>query len=190
MTTVFDWTPEAERQLFNLWKEGYSASVIANMMGLPSRSSAIGKLTRLGYTNAHPDAPQRTKDMIAARGSRDRSSGGGWGGKRWSGRRSTKGAGKPVTVRSLLKSGAAIFPIQMNPTSLLDLERDQCRFPLGDVNEPGTAETMFCGAKQADGSSYCQHHHERCQTPYKRPRKRRDRSKITARDRFVFGVAA
>jgi|GEM_PF-2407653 len=192
MRALIDWTPERVEQLFEMWKAGHSAAHVAKAMGLPSRSAVIGKWHRMGWTSAHPDAPERTKDMIAARGTRTRIAGGGKRanqnpvGPRGSGR-------APVvhqTVKSQLKSGSAIFPIQMNPTRFIDLERDQCRFPIDDVNAPGTAETLFCGAKQKDVSSYCEHHHARCMTPYKRRKKPLDRSKIAARDRFVFGVAA
>jgi len=181
MNTPFEWNPETEARLFELWKAGHPGSVIANIMRAPSRSAVIGKLHRLGYTATHPDAPQRVKKIAAQPKTRQH------GGVRWLkvGRKD-----KPVEVRAALMAHAAVFPIQMNPTRFVDLERDQCRFPIDDVNTPGSAETLFCGAKQADGSSYCAHHHARCMSPYKRSRKRFDRSKINSRDRFVFGVAA
>ena len=189
MRVLIAWTPERVDQLFEMWKAGHSAAYVARAMGLPSRNAVIGKWSRMGWTSAHPDAPARTKDMIAARGTRSRVAGGGHGGKRVAGG-VVKAKIVRQTVKSQLKAGAAIFPIQMNPTRFIDLEHDQCRFPIDDINAPGTVDTMFCGAKQKDGSSYCAHHHARCQVPYKRPRKRFDRSKINARDRFVFGVAA
>ena len=189
MSTPFEWTPATVARLFDLWKEGHSGSVIAEKMGgALTRSAVIGKLHRLGYTAAHPDAPARTKDMISARGTRTRIAGGGHGGKRVAGGVVTA----PIKRQPMAKlmTSAAIFPIQMNPTPFLDLASDQCRFALDDINAPATAETLFCGAKQRDGSSYCEHHHARCQTPYKRQKTSKDRRKITARDRFVFGVAA
>ena len=189
MNTPFEWNPETEARLFELWKAGHPGSVIANIMRAPSRSAVIGKLHRLGYTATHPDAPARTKDMISARGTRARAAGGGHGGKRVAGG-VVKAKIVHQTVKSQLKAGAAIFPIQMNPTRFIDLERDQCRFPIDDINTPGTAETLFRGAHQRDGSSYCEHHHARCMTPYKRAKKPRDRSGFIARDKFVFGVAA
>lgn len=190
MNVPFDWTPQTEARLFEIWKAGHSGTAIAQMMGGGlSRSAVIGKLNRMGCTASHPEAPQRTKDMISARGTRTRVAGGGHGGKRVAGG-VVKAKIVRQTVKSQLKAGAAIFPIQMNPTSFMDLEPHQCRFPIDDVNAPGTAETMFCGAKKTDDSSYCAHHKARCMAPYKRNRKRLDRSKIIARDRFVFGMAA
>jgi len=188
MTTPFEWNPQTEARLFELWKAGHPGSVIANIMRAPSRSAVIGKLHRMGYTAAHPDAPARTKDMISARGTRTRIAGGGHGGKRVAGGVVTA----PIKRQPMAKlmTSAAIFPIQMNPTPFLDLASDQCRFALDDINAPATADTLFCGAKQRDGSSYCEHHHARCMSPYKRQKKSRDRSAFIARDKFAFGVAA
>lgn len=188
MTTPFEWNPQTEARLFELWKAGHPGSVIANIMRAPSRSAVIGKLHRMGYTATHPDAPARTKDMISARGTRTRIAGGGHGGKRVAGGVVTA----PVKHQPMAKlmTSAAIFPIQMKPTPFLDLASDQCRFALDDINTPATADTLFCGAKQRDGSSYCEHHHARCMSPYKRQKKSRDRSAFIARDKFVFGVAA
>jgi GcrA cell cycle regulator len=188
MSAPFEWNPETEARLFELWKAGHPGSVIANIMRAPSRSAVIGKLHRLGYTATHPEAPQRTKDMISARGTRTRIAGGGHGGKRVAGGVVTAPIKRQPVAK--LMTGAAIFPIQMNPTRFMDLTANQCRFPIDDINTPGTAETLFCGAHQQDGSSYCEHHHARCMTPYKRAKKPRDRSGFIARDKFVFGVAA
>ena len=188
MTTPFEWNPQTEARLFELWKAGHPGSVIANIMRAPSRSAVIGKLHRMGYTATHPEAPARTKDMISARGTRTRIAGGGHGGKRVAGGVVTA----PIKRQPMAKlmTSAAIFPIQMNPTPFLDLASDQCRFALDDINAPATADTLFCGAKQRNGSSYCEHHHARCMSPYKRQKKSRDRSAFIARDKFVFGVAA
>jgi GcrA cell cycle regulator len=188
MNTPFEWNPETEARLFELWKAGHAGSVIANIMRAPSRSAVIGKLHRLGYTAKHPDAPARTKDMISARGTRTRIAGGGHGGKRVAGGVVTAPVKRQPVAK--LMTSAAIFPIQMNPTRFLDLTAKQCRFPIDDINTPGSADTLFCGAYQRDGSSYCEHHHARCMTPYKRAKKPRDRSGFIARDKFVFGVAA
>lgn len=181
MNTPFEWNPETEARLFELWKAGHPGSVIANIMRAPSRSAVIGKLHRLGYTATHPEAPERVKKIAAQPKTRQH------GGVRWLkvGRKD-----KPVTIRAGMMANAAVFPIQMNPTRLLDLTANQCRFPIDDINTPGTAETLFCGAHQRDGSSYCEHHHARCMTPYKRSKKPRERSGFIARDKFVFGVAA
>jgi GcrA cell cycle regulator len=181
MSQDFEWTLSAQAKLVELWKSGLSAEKIRQEMGLNSRGAVLGKLHRLGCTGKSPNAPERVKKIAAQPKTR-----------RPCVAAKPKGCRKdrPVAVRVSLMRNAAIFPIQMNPTRFADLERDQCRFPIDDVNAPGTAETLFCGAKQDEDSSYCAHHHARCMSPYKRSRKRFDRSKINSRDRFVFGVAA
>jgi len=181
MTQDFEWTPSAQEELVDSWKSGMSAEMIRRKMGLNSRGAVIGKLHRLGCTGKSPNAPERVKKIAAQPKTRQH------GGVRWL---KVGHKDKPVAVRVALMAHAAVFPVQMNPTRFTDLERDQCRFPIDDVNTPGSADTLFCGAKQDEDSSYCTHHHARCMSPYKRPRKRFDRSKINSRDRFVFGVAA
>lgn len=39
--------------------------------------------------------------------------------------------------------------------TMADLEHNDCRWPIGD---PRHADFHFCGAKQALGRPYCQHH--------------------------------
>jgi GcrA cell cycle regulator len=41
------------------------------------------------------------------------------------------------------------------PKRLLDLEPNDCRWPIG---EPRSPEFHFCGERQLDGRPYCAHH--------------------------------
>lgn len=46
------------------------------------------------------------------------------------------------------------------------LETGQCRWPLGDVAAPGSAQTLFCGAPvKGEGSSWCPCHAQRVRHP-------------------------
>ena len=170
MSAPFKWNPAEVNRLIALWKTGASASTIAGEFGCGlTRNAILGKIDRL------------------------RREGVDLGPKRQGGaRKATRRQAKAPVLRQRVKpaSKSAMLPTQMNPTTLLDLGPRQCRFPIDDINTPGTAETLFCGAHQRDGSSYCEHHHARCMTPYKRAKKPRDRSGFIARDKFVFGVAA
>lgn len=49
-----------------------------------------------------------------------------------------------------------------NPTGLLDLKHDTCRWPFG---EPGRAGFHFCGGLAIDGQPYCARHALRARTP-------------------------
>ncbi|MGI9424743.1 MAG: GcrA family cell cycle regulator [Hyphomicrobiaceae bacterium] len=48
--------------------------------------------------------------------------------------------------------------------TLQDLESNECRWPIGD---PRHADFHFCGARQAAGRPYCQHHWDMSYTPPK-----------------------
>lgn len=55
--------------------------------------------------------------------------------------------------------------------SILDLETNSCRFPIGHPKEPGFA---FCGAKKDETGSYCAFHRNLCyQAPESASRQRR-----------------
>jgi GcrA cell cycle regulator len=61
--------------------------------------------------------------------------------------------------------------------STMELGRHDCRWPVGDPQEPGF---FFCGAVQRDGSSYCADHHH---VAYNRIRE-----SFNARPKFSFVV--
>jgi GcrA cell cycle regulator len=52
------------------------------------------------------------------------------------------------------------IPLAQRKT-LLQLEAYHCRYPIGEV---GTPNFFFCGDTKIEGSSYCQHHTDRCST--------------------------
>ncbi len=69
--------------------------------------------------------------------------------------------------------------------AFMDLRRRDCRFPLGERDEP---PTLFCGEPARAGSPYCQHHHRIAYVPAtkRRPpqdRQTTDRNAVEWRDR-------
>ena len=46
-----------------------------------------------------------------------------------------------------------------NPTTMEDLKEDQCKFPLGEINDP---PKYFCGDVRYSNSPYCKVHLELC----------------------------
>jgi hypothetical protein len=52
------------------------------------------------------------------------------------------------------------------PKMLVDLDTDECRWPLGDPRQP---HFHFCGAKQLAGYPYCERH---CRIAYYPPKPR------------------
>lgn len=56
------WTDERTNALRRYWREGYSASQIARLLGGLTRNAVIGKIHRLGLAGrATPDRPARRK---------------------------------------------------------------------------------------------------------------------------------
>lgn len=49
-------------------------------------------------------------------------------------------------------------PLDMRPCSLIELADGQCRWPLGELDEPAT---LFCGGVALPGLPYCAHHSRR-----------------------------
>lgn len=147
-----NWTPERVEILTDLWKAGLSCSLIAKALGDgATRNSVIGKVHRLKL------AGRDTTEQLA-RGPAPHS---GRGPDRKL--RITKARRialvKPLKLAAPKKAkekprGEAWEPIPgMVPVSLIDIERGQCRWPVGN-----DAPHLFCGA-HADHGPYCRHHH-------------------------------
>lgn len=46
--------------------------------------------------------------------------------------------------------------------TLMQLQPDQCRYPVGEVDQVEPVRHLFCGAPQQHKSSYCAAHHKIC----------------------------
>jgi len=165
---AYDWNTQAEERLIALWKLGTSASGVAEVLGGGlTRNAVLGKVDRLRRAGVDV-GPERKGGAAEA----------------------AKRRPKAPIIRQSAKHQELPAKIEMKPTKLADLTPSQCRYPIDDVNAPGTTQTPFCGATKKDGSSYCEHHHDVCCTPYKRRKEPIDRSEFIKRGKFVFGVAA
>jgi GcrA cell cycle regulator len=133
--SVGRWTPEKVEQLIQLFETGLSSTGIAARLEGMSRNAVIGKLTRLGLTNANGfkrkkggDRSQKVQEFLGQKQHQRQA---------------------PVSVLPTLKV-ADVVPLHL---SLLDLGPDQCRYPFGD------GPFTFCGCEKIEGSSYCEPHH-------------------------------
>ena len=132
------WTAEKEEKLKQLWKKGHSGSQIAHMLGDgATRNSVLGKAFRLKLEARAVSKKSTSKTLT----------------KRYSSPEiKTQKLGRKAKFKALLLDKN--FPPE-NPTKLEDLNRDTCRWPLGEKLEPAK---LFCGRKPVDKFSYCQLH--------------------------------
>lgn len=135
-----EWSDERITALTSLWRDGYSASQVARLLGGVSRSAVIGKIHRLGI--AGRDAPSRPRAVSArpAVANRTTSHGG------------TRRVGDAPTRRTPSQPE----PFDVAPTAtLISLSDHGCRWPIGDPGEDGFG---FCGRLRAGRGAYCQGH--------------------------------
>lgn len=154
-----NWTEERVEYLKQRTADGLTCSQIGREMGL-SRNAVIGKQHRLKIRSTHSQG--------AVPGSKQNRP------KRTQVTKLRKTAGGhsyrfvETTTSDPWELPMEIFP---NPKPLLDLERDQCRWP---DNGDGLA-MLFCGAPAFEGHSYCFHH---CCIAYQKPKPPTDRGEI------------
>lgn len=143
-----EWSDERVEKLKSLHAKGVSCSIMAAEIGGVSRNAVIGKLHRLGLSNAkstvHRDnqygrkprpprtPPEKTVRIVRANGNSNRM-------------RLMESA--KVQVQEM----RCVDVVSLN-VALLDLEPHQCRYPTSD------APFLFCGRGKMEGSSYCAPH--------------------------------
>lgn len=142
------WDEPAVEKLTTMVKSKIDTGVIADHFGT-TRSAIIGKAHRLGLVVGNPRSPrgqakprnQRTRTRISAR--------------------PVQHAGIPAAEAPVLPAepfnarAEASVPSE-TPRQLLDLLPGECKFPIGDPQEPGF---HFCGSRGlSDASPYCGRH--------------------------------
>jgi len=137
------WTPERVEMLRKLWSEGQTAAVIADRLGVMSRSAVLGKIFRLRLPADGTGAANQTSAVSGGPGE------------------SIVGPARrrrrPVRIKRAKPSAAKATQHK----SLLELTNTTCRWPHG---RPGTERFFFCGAPEADlerGIPYCARHMKR-----------------------------
>jgi GcrA cell cycle regulator len=139
------WTPERVEQLRLFVVNGLTCSEIATEIGV-TRNAVIGKIHRLGLCpvrgpggSGRPCAPRSRRERAANR--------------------------RRPLLQVLLCDGARVAeatvtgPVQSGqPRALLDLTKDQCRWPLAEAAGECSADLVFCGNEAIAGLSYCAGH--------------------------------
>jgi hypothetical protein len=151
----YDWNDAAIARLTELWMSGYSSGECARHLGI-SRSSAIGKVNRLGLLGRERPstvrlalAPARNLLRTEQPVSKPK-------------KPPKKPKRPPKTPDRFFAEFAAKPPPPPPPPApptgsfdLLELRNGHCRWP-SDGDGP---RWTFCGAPQAFDSSYCAEHH-------------------------------
>lgn len=155
------WDEDRVARLRELLMLGKTASQIAYALGGKiTRSAVIGKVHRLG-----PALNVETKSARDRKLDRARSSG----------KRRASKPKQPATIRVMIPE-----PIPQRREDdvarkqLADLDRNDCKFPVGD---PGTPGFGFCASGRVEGLPYCADHAARC---YVTPNNLKSRSKDTS----------
>lgn len=150
-----DNTSDRVELLKKLWLDGLSASQVADRIGGCSRNAVISKLHRLGLTG-RPQDVNRGRQGVRARIIR---------------KAHAANSNKPIAPRTAAFNAPHHVPtVEAEPyepayveidvpiaerKQLIDLEKDDCRWPIGD---PTKSDFHFCNGKKITGLPYCDHH--------------------------------
>ena len=136
------WDETKVNLLKEFWKAGYTASQIAAKIGNVSRNAVIGKAHRLNLqTRAISKKSKIKKDNNQEANSKKRNL-----------------MGRRGRFKAMLLDKS--FPPEQ-PTKLLDLTDNHCKWPLGEKMKPAT---FFCGRKPVESKNlgkkipYCELH--------------------------------
>lgn len=139
----FVWDESKVEAAVGLWRDGKTGSEIAREIGAPSRNAVIGKLHRMGLSDARPqrDRPARNRPP-----------------------RSFKVAPpKPKKASAKLHLIAEPLPpaaeTDIARVSMDDITDRLCKWVCADFT--GMAAPMYCGCSVVPGLQYCEHHARR-----------------------------
>ena len=140
------WTEERMARCRELWGEGCSAAHIGAQLGC-TRNAVLSKIHRSGWSGrtkgaAPSSVPQRRQRAREATVLRPRA------------RSDGAAPSAPLPLPPPSEASLASFAPGGTKT-LLELRDRDCRWPIGDVGEPGFC---FCAAPKLEGFSYCAAH--------------------------------
>jgi len=131
------WTTARERKLKELWKQGHTASQIAEMIGDTTRNAVIGKAHRLNLQARATSKKTSTKVNTENNNTQEFK---------------TQKLGRKAKFKALLLDKN--FE-QENPKKLEELTDETCRWPIG---HPYEKNFYFCGRKSLEKLPYCKLH--------------------------------
>ena len=131
------WTTERERKLKELWKQGHTASQIAEILGDTTRNAVIGKAHRLNLQARVASKKPSVKVNAENNNTQEFK---------------TQKLGRKAKFKALLLDKN--FE-QENPKKLEELTDLTCRWPIG---HPYEKKFYFCGRKPLEKFPYCKLH--------------------------------
>jgi|SRR5581483_2532140 len=163
-----DWTDVRVDRLKELNDQGYSSAQIARELGGVSRSAVIGKLHRLGLQKSLPSNPhgvaRSAKAALVEQSARSHTP--TTGGHPWR----NPGPPKAPKIPKAVQQEAVVLPkpanAQAQPKTIFDIGRCECRWALGKLFDPVSADTLFCAEPvtwhlTGDPSPFCAKHYKR-----------------------------
>lgn len=144
------WTEERVELLKKLWLGGLSASQVAGELGGTTRNAVISKVHRIGLAgrerkssaNPRPRAPRApSAERLASTFNPP-----------YSARIPAPAAHMSREPEQELQE--AVAP-DMKPCTLLELDKNTCRWPVGDPTHP---DFRYCGGKTVTDVPYCNYH--------------------------------
>lgn len=157
------WNKAEDDQLIDYWKQGLSASIIAERLGGRTRNAIIGRVHRLGMSQQRTAETHRriSRTMTALR-------------KR---ERQEREARQPkITqasrIQALLKSEPLPEDIATDiaKVSITDLEPHHCKWVCAPVKN--IFDAVHCGDRRVLGTPYCEAHARRAYKPAAPPQPR------------------
>ncbi len=155
MNQFAPWTDERIALLKKLWPTGKSASEIALILGVTSRSAVLGKAMRLGLPlRASTGAGRTQQGKAIARAQKRKSAAKPW-------KPNMRPLAKLLASDGFVPPPDTPIPLEQRKT-IQTLEDGDCRWPIGHVGEP---DFHFCGAEKVPGLPYCRPHSLRAYAP-------------------------
>lgn len=149
------WSKDDIDTLHACIKDGLSAAQAGKRLGR-SRNATLGKAFRLGLSFGKQGGTEGSKARSKGPGKRPNST------KRQAIHDPVRSA--PIVSTSVLETADGVLPAtdldpatdpRYSPRPLLDLERDQCKFPLWSDGDP---VHLCCGARRDATDVYCEAH--------------------------------
>jgi GcrA cell cycle regulator len=150
-----------EEELLKLWEEGLTGKEIADKLGV-TRNAVMGKLHRLREQRVitYKNIATRTAAVRHSVRTKERA------------RVTPPEAPNPIEEKPLKETVEELLPLILEelkpqyadrrPVKFIDLSPSSCRYI---INSGMVKDFLFCNEVKKLGSSYCEEHHARCNTP-------------------------